>query len=474
MDAYDDEDEDMSFGGAAGLGNLTYYTSNKEDPYIQIDDDDEDMDDFRVKPTDNFVVVGRSEEALSHIEVHLWNEGEDSLFVHHDILLDTFPLCVEWIGYDPGADNQRGNLVAVGSMHADIDIWDLDVIDAPEPVATLASLGPKPQKKKKKNGKKAKRPVVGHRAGVLGLAWNREQPNLLASCSADTTVRLWDLDTGSSLRAYTHHSKTVESVAWNSEIPSVLLTADHAGVCAVFDTRAPDELATWNFGGEGGKIAIESMLWHPQQAACFLAGSADGNVYCCDSRNPGDVVFTLSAHDGGVSAMAMSSHVSGLLVTGSADQKLKIWDIDNNQPSIVHSRDAAVGPIYTMGFCPDSPFAMCVGGHAGGLQVVNLAETGSIRRHFGSRNQEAAARAEQMAQAREVEAQARVSMGLPPQHDDGFDESDEDEDWTEIMEKMNISPSQSKAKPATAATAAVKAKAKAKKKKAKTKGKSKK
>jgi hypothetical protein len=30
---------DMAFGGAAGLGNLTYHTSNTEDPYIMINDD---------------------------------------------------------------------------------------------------------------------------------------------------------------------------------------------------------------------------------------------------------------------------------------------------------------------------------------------------------------------------------------------------------------------------------------------------
>jgi periodic tryptophan protein 1 len=52
----------------------------------------------------------------------VWNEDEDNLFVHHDILLDTFPLCVEWIGYDPGSENQRGNLVAVGSMQPDVSM----------------------------------------------------------------------------------------------------------------------------------------------------------------------------------------------------------------------------------------------------------------------------------------------------------------------------------------------------------------
>jgi hypothetical protein len=64
----------------------------------------------------------------------------------------------------------------------------------------------------------------------------------------------------------------------------VLLTSGHDGMCAVFDTRAPDvsshletllaalisikqEMAKWEFGSD-----VECMTWHPQDAACFLAG----------------------------------------------------------------------------------------------------------------------------------------------------------------------------------------------------------
>ena len=50
---------------------------------------------------------------------------------------------------------------------------------------------------------------VGHKSEVLGLAWNAAQRNLLASCGADHTVRLWDMAEGKCLRTYTHHSDKV-------------------------------------------------------------------------------------------------------------------------------------------------------------------------------------------------------------------------------------------------------------------------
>lgn len=39
--------------------------------------------------------------------------------------------------YDPGADDRKGNLLAVGTMDSAINVWDLDIINGIEPVLTL-------------------------------------------------------------------------------------------------------------------------------------------------------------------------------------------------------------------------------------------------------------------------------------------------------------------------------------------------
>eukprot|EP00049_Salpingoeca_infusionum_P013030 m.242834 g.242834 ORF g.242834 m.242834 type:complete len:639 (+) comp15337_c1_seq15:121-2037(+) len=449
LDEYDDEPgvDDTETKGFANVGGLVYHTSNDDDPYITMKDaDEQDLDDFSVRPTDNFIAVGRTDQdGLSHVEIHLWNGEEDSFFVHNDMLLSSFPLCLEWLNFDAESEAQTGNLLAVGTMSPVIEIWDLDVLEAAEPLMCLGTPPPKP-KKRRRGGKKKKKqpqepegpPPTGHTKEVMGLAWNSVQRNLLASSSADCSVKLWDLNTGECLRTYTHHKGKIENLAWNIAQPSVLMTGGHDGLVCVFDTKNPDAVAQWQLDSD-----IECLEWCPWDPESFLAGTSNGFIYQCDVKAPGETMFKLKAHDSATTAMSCSPSINGLLVSGSTDHIIKIWDIQGASPRMVSSQDPSLGPVYTIRFCPDFGAVIACGGHVGGLKIVNLFESGKLRRHFSKRNPTLVAKAEELVERRKAEMEERARLGIKGGPDD--DDDSDQEDWASILSGLSLEEAKAEA-----------------------------
>lgn len=169
-------------------------------------------------------------------------------------------------------------------MEPEIEIWSLDVLDAIYPAAILGrpdltkahtplSLGTG-KKKRKKNQSRKTSPDY-HVDAVLGLSWNKAHRNLLASASADTTIKLWDLtratakesseESNGALRSFQVHSDKVQSVRWNDKEPSILLSGSYDRTVRTFDSRAPEKGLVAVHGAE-----IESICWDPWEVHTFF------------------------------------------------------------------------------------------------------------------------------------------------------------------------------------------------------------
>eukprot|EP00124_Ichthyophonus_hoferi_P004764 Ihof_evm1s570 gene=Ihof_evmTU1s570 len=394
MSNYNEDEDDGVAAQFAGLEGLVYHATNENDPYITMKnvDDDDEIEDFTIKPTDNLILVGQSEEEECRVEVYVWEEEEENAYVHHDILVGAVPLCLQWMDYDNGAPESPGNFVAVGSLLPVIEIWNLDVVDGMEPSCMLG-IAPEPQSvapvKKGKKGKKTQKPVVKgpdptktHTEAVMGLSWNRANRHVLASSSADKTVKLWDLQKAECVISFNHHTDKVQAVAWSPVETTVLLTGSYDRTCTVFDSRAPENVSLWALGAD-----VEGVAWntfHPEQFAVSLD---TGMIVSCDARMPGQTLFTIQAHDKAATSLSFSKYIPDCLVTSGADKTVKVWDLANNQPTCAASRDLKMGPVYAVGFSPDSPLVVAAGGGKGKLKVWDLAASSGVGTRFADRIQ---------------------------------------------------------------------------------------
>lgn len=398
LEHYDDDpEEDIEVAQRMGMfGNvksLAYYESNKEDPYITIpdeEDENEERENLQVLATDNMVLAAKVEDELAHLEVYVYEDEADNLYVHHDIMLPAIPLCVEWLDISCGRSNvdkdATANFVAIGTMDPDIELWDLDTVDCMYPNAILGQ-GGNPEDKKKKKKKKAKKANDEyHVDAVLSLAANRKHRNLLASASADKTVKLWDLHTAKCAKSYSYHTDKVCSLAWHAVESTVLLSGSYDRTVVGADMRAPDaKPSRW-----GVESDVENVRWDPHDPNFFFVSTENGVIHYFDVRNaPSDpaaskAVWTLQAHDESVSSFDLNTVIPGFMATGSTDKTVKLWNIQPTGPALVVSRDLDVGKVFSTSFGPDPEvaFRLAVAGSKGMMNVWDTSTNTSVRGAF--------------------------------------------------------------------------------------------
>lgn len=371
----DSEDDDC----AGGMAALSFYTSNADDPYISKDiPGDSDEDEAEIDAQDNVIAVSRVKDDEFCLEAWIYNETQKYIYCHHDYILSNCPIVVEWVGCGRG-DSSVGNLVAVGTMSPNIEIWNFDVMNTIDPVLMLAG-----SKLGKKSPEKKKRKVAadGHTDAVLGLSWNRLQQQVLASASADSCVGVWDLEQSSCVLIKSLHSDKVQAVQWHPYESQMLLSGSYDHYAKLVDCRSPEgSQKSWKLAGE-----VEKVVWNNHNASSFFASTDTGHVYCYDIRAEAPV-FEFKAHPSAVTSLTLSPSIEGCIVTSSEDQSIKVWDVRSDSPKLVDQKKCKIGALFCSAACSDSSLLLCVGGERE-LRVIDMKINEKVVACFNAQNDE--------------------------------------------------------------------------------------
>eukprot|EP01112_Ceratiomyxa_fruticulosa_P007481 TRINITY_DN1947_c0_g1_i1.p1 TRINITY_DN1947_c0_g1~~TRINITY_DN1947_c0_g1_i1.p1 ORF type:complete len:567 (-),score=161.96 TRINITY_DN1947_c0_g1_i1:53-1753(-) len=443
-DEFDDDDviPKGRLKGDSKIADMMYYADPSEDPFLKENEDgnDSELEDDVVRPSDTVIVTSfanNGDEDFSYIGVHIYEESENNLFMHHDIVLPTFPLTVAWMDYPFSGKEDRENHIAVGTFDPGIEIWNLDNLNPIEPQLILG--GPEEvedslkKPKKIKGAAKQKLKSESHTSGVMSLAWNRSAKNLLLSGSIDTTVKLWDLSKVACVQTFRHHKGEVQSVQWSPVDQNIFLSGSFDKTVLLNDIRVNPSvpLSKWSITAD-----CESIQWDPRNPTNFVVGTEDGNVKYFDGKAGGKKsLWTLGAHSNAVSSLAINPSVPGLLVTGSADKHLKFWDFSAGLPKLIVGLPASE-KIFGVSFFSESPFLLAIGGDRGVLRVIDIRDVQKVNEKYGDGNRVSNPNMLQFDEESEDEKEDFLDLGAmdingrAPEGDeeDEFDEEEEDED----------------------------------------------
>ncbi|KAK8456838.1 hypothetical protein SEVIR_3G082401v4 [Setaria viridis] len=253
---------------------------------------------------------------------------------NYKIFLAHSPLCLAWPDCSLQND-QKGNFMAVGTMSTEIGIWNLDIVDALTPHTVL--------------GGKLKHKKGSHEDSVLGVAWNKEYMNVLASASADKTVKIWDVAAGKCVTTLEHHD--AEAITLRG-----LLDCIFASQMKDVKNCAPN-CVRWSVEAD-----VETVAWDPDNEHSFVVSLENGMVQAFDKRisssngpNSSLALFTLHAHEKAVTSISFGPSAPNFLATSSTDKTVAVV-------MMLHC---------VIAFSNDDPFLLAMGGSTGKIKISN-------------------------------------------------------------------------------------------------------
>jgi len=351
---------------------------------------------------------------FASLDVHVYDRNTGGLYVHHDIPLPSFPLCLAHGRVS--SDAEAGNFCAVGTFDPGIEIWNLDVLNALEPMCTLGGednsaiddimklqamkgvagggVGRSPRQTSSGGGLKP----GSHTDSVMSLSWNQIHEQVIASGSADCSVKLWDVTKaggkGENCDAATfrHHRGKVQCVSWHPKEGTLLATGAYDRFVALLDARSD--------GKNTRKVKIgadpEAIAWDPFHPEYLTVAAEDGTVTCWDVRKfeTSTPLWSFVANEfGGISDISYNQKVPGMLAMSSIDKTISLWDIYGREssgptsqpPQPCGTKDMCSGKLYTVSFYPSDPWLLGCGGSGNQLALWDMSNEEAILRRFEGR-----------------------------------------------------------------------------------------
>jgi centriolar protein POC1 len=169
------------------------------------------------------------------------------------------------------------------------------------------------------------RSLSGHANWVRTAAWSPDGAAIVSGAE-DSTVRVWDANTGVCTGVLYDFASPVTCVAWSPD-GHTIAAGGAEGVIKLWDARAPSRSLLQHYAAHDGAGGVASIAWHPQGGAIVSTGAADGTAKIWDVAE-GHALYTVRGHR--APAVNAGSFAPGgeLFATAGGDGAVLVWRAD--------------------------------------------------------------------------------------------------------------------------------------------------
>lgn len=223
--------------------------------------------------------------------------------------------------------------------------------------------------------------VSGHRGNVLDIKWNPFNDYCIASCSEDSTVKVWDIPPHGVLKNLTTpwkelqgHSRRVGLIEWHPTANNILLSTGYDYQVMIWNLDSPEQVI---------KNPVRTISLHPD-VVLSMSFSTDGSLLattCKDKK-----VRLIEPHSGNLlqesnnkTTKAVKVLILGnmkmLVTTGTSrwnHRQICLWDQDDlSTPLLQENLDGSSGVLFPY-YDPDTHMLYIAGKGDGNIRYYEI------------------------------------------------------------------------------------------------------
>ncbi|OUL18193.1 WD40 repeat domain-containing protein [Nostoc sp. 106C] len=182
----------------------------------------------------------------------------------------------------------------------------------------------------------------GHANSVYGVSFS---PNgkMLATASADNTLKLWNISTGKEIKTLIGHTNSVNGVSFSPD-GKMLASASDDNTLKLWNTSTGKEIKTLI----GHTNSVKGVNFSPNGK--MLASASSDNMVKLWDISTGKEIKTLIGHTNRVNGVSFSPD-GKMLASASVDRTVKLWNTSTGKE--IKTLSGHTNWVYSVSFSPD-------------------------------------------------------------------------------------------------------------------------
>ncbi|XP_034044131.1 coronin-2A isoform X2 [Thalassophryne amazonica] len=223
--------------------------------------------------------------------------------------------------------------------------------------------------------------VSGHRGNVLDIKWNPFNDYCIASCSEDTTVKVWEIPPHGVLKNITvpwkelqGHSRRVGIIEWHPTANNILFSTGYDYKVMIWNLDYPEQVIKNPVRTVGVHTDVVLSMSFNTDGSLLATACKDKKIRLLECRS-GTILQEASCKTHKANKVLILGNLKMLFTSGTSrwnDRQLVLWNMDDlSVPLIQENLDSSSGVLFPF-YDPDTHMLYIAGKGEGTIRYYEI------------------------------------------------------------------------------------------------------